>query len=159
MDDNSNPATAGSDAAIYAAAFDNAAINMGCAGTCAGYELAADLDLSGEWTPVGEYNTTFDGNGYVIRNLTVNVTGDHAGLFTELGSGSVVRGLGLPDANVRARASANLSTGALAGYSAGTITNVYATGIVRSDGTASYTGGLVGRNNGGHAITGSYAVG
>ncbi len=159
VDDNSNPATAGSDAAIYAAAFDNAAINMGCAGTCAGYELAADLDLSGEWTPVGEYNTTFDGNGYVIRNLTVNVTGDHAGLFTELGSGSVVRGLGLPDANVRARASANLSTGALAGYSAGTITNVYATGIVRSDGTASYTGGLVGRNNGGHAITGSYAVG
>ena len=57
--------------ADYAAAFPdrdtNSATLMGCpSGTCTGYELTADIDLSADyspWTTLGAYNATLDGNG------------------------------------------------------------------------------------------------
>ena len=48
------------------------------------YELTANIDLDGKaWTPIGTksdpFAGTFDGNGHIIKNLTL--TGDEAGLF------------------------------------------------------------------------------
>lgn len=53
----------------------------------------ADIDLSGiaNWTPIGVYGSgkyfegTYNGNGYVIRNLTINLPDDNAGFFGILG--------------------------------------------------------------------------
>ena len=53
-------------------------------------KLTADLDLGGEsWTPIGyrggyddaAFSGTFDGGGYVVSSLRVDVSGSHAGLF------------------------------------------------------------------------------
>ena len=77
----------------YAAAFPDAAANMGCPSLdCLGYELTADLDFdtngSGDadagddywnggrgWTPIGEgrgpYSAIFEGNGHTISNLYI----------------------------------------------------------------------------------------
>lgn len=70
------------------------------------YELTADIDLSGEknWTPIGGgvgtrgaysgnnvFTGTFDGNGHIISNLTIDQTGNSTddwqyGLFGMIGS-------------------------------------------------------------------------
>ena len=112
---------------------------------CTGYELIADLDFdenddgsitsadaaywdSGAgWLPIGDhgndasrdtYTGTFDGNGHTIANLYVDRGSyDLAGLFDGIGSGGVVRDLGLPGADVTGDANA----GALSGDSGGTV--------------------------------------
>jgi hypothetical protein len=73
--------------------------DTGCPKTgCNGYELVADLDFDtnhnnsvadetyNNWVPVGNspdaFTANFNGNGYVIRNLTINRPGDtNVGLF------------------------------------------------------------------------------
>ncbi len=73
--------------AAYSTAFPDAVPGMGCPGTCTGYELLNDVDLSGRaWNPIGggppvwddnlpdenRYNTVFEGNGHVIRNMRID---------------------------------------------------------------------------------------
>ncbi len=93
LDGNGPPA--GSLRSSYVAAFTNAIDDsMGCPGTCAGYELAADLDfdtngdgrmdIAGDdywnggkgWQPIGTdqdgYQAVFNGNGHTISNLYMN---------------------------------------------------------------------------------------
>lgn len=123
------------------------------------FVLAGDLDLSSisNWTPIGNatddsgnpsnpvkthyFKGTFDGNGYVISNLTANVNSsvysNNAGLFGNVAEGSEIKNLGLENANADGGA-----TGALVGeILGGNIINCYATGTI--SGTAA--GGLVGR--------------
>ena len=119
---------------------------------CIGYELTADLDLStdygsGEgWDPIGvfgdEFAAIFEGNGHTISNLLLDrSTGDEQGLFGSIGADGVVRNFGLPNVYL----SALNNVGAVAGYSEGRITSVYATGSVRGAGSMSDNiGGLVG---------------
>lgn len=67
------------------------------------YYLAADITLSGEWTPIaGEFAGTLDGRGHVIKNLIVGSSSSvsSAGLFVRLGSGAVVKNLGFENASV-----------------------------------------------------------
>ena len=54
--------------------------------TCEGYELMADVDLSGtDWAPIGIFEKVFDGNGHTIDNLTIDTDGLlNVGLFSEL---------------------------------------------------------------------------
>ena len=104
LDGNGDPAAA--NASSYAAAFPNritaAATRMGCpSGACAGYELTAFLnfDANGDgmvtstdpypnWTLIGgNYNSTFDGDGYTISNLLMNNSDSQAGLFRGLAAG------------------------------------------------------------------------
>lgn len=110
------------------------------------YELVDDIELEGEWEPLGDSNEqftgTFDGGGFTITGLEVN-HGQNAGLFgftdvVEIGN---VR---LEDVNV----DGGDLTGGLIGRAGdgfgggGEIYQVQVTGTVSG---GLYTGGIVGR--------------
>ncbi len=148
--------------ADYTGAFLNAAADMGCAATCTGYELTADLDFdtngsgtanAGDtyynggdgWAPIGSdssaatrYNAVFDGNGHTISNLFIsrNSTSD-LGLFGSSSATSAIRNVGLESANVTGQN----YTGALIGSAFGAVDFAYSTGSVNG---SDYVGGLVG---------------
>ncbi len=84
----------------YVTRFVDAATNMGCVGTCAGYELINDLDLraasagSAEgWVAIGSeaapFTAIFNGNGNVIANLSIDREADRQGLFGAVVGGTV----------------------------------------------------------------------
>jgi hypothetical protein len=98
--------------------------------------LSGDITLSGDWTPIKEFNGIFDGNGHSISGLS------EAGLF-----GSVVEG---QIKNLTVRASKIKGTdrvGVLAVSFSGSIENVIVTADTVDGGA--YTGGLVGYSSGG----------
>ena len=151
--------------AAYAAAFPDrhtaAATRMGCpGGVCAGYELTADLAFgaTSTWTPIGgTFTATFDGNGHTLSNLRVNVSSGHAGLFRELGGGTI-RDVGLINPAVTSTASGQ-NTGALVGRTGGgsnVITSYVLGGRVVMGATTTFVGGLVGYHGG--AIRASYST-
>jgi type II secretion system protein G len=124
------------------------------------YIVMANISLSGyvDWTPIGKniaspFTGTFNGNNYVISNLTINSNQDHKGLFGFISKTSKITNLGLENANINV-AGGNY-VGGLVGYNSTgcTIENCYATGKVTG---GSDTGGLVGRNYG--TITDCYAT-
>ncbi len=148
--------------ADYTGAFLNAASGMGCAATCLGYELTADLDFdtngSGTanlgdtywnggdgWAPIGSdssvstrYDAVFDGNGHTISNLFINRSSTNdVGLFGASSATSAIRNVGLESASV----TANSYTGALIGSAFGAVDFAYSTGSVNG---SDYVGGLVG---------------
>ena len=128
------------------------------------YILMNDIDLSSysNWDPIGEFDVdagtvegftgVLDGNGYVISNLLFNNSGNvpGSGLFIAIGNAAdmiydgEVRNLGLENVDITGIA----ITGALAGHSAGTISNCYVTGEVTSY-QPYYCGALVGQITGG----------
>jgi type II secretion system protein G len=123
------------------------------------YIVMKDLDLSGyeNWVPIGKeaspFTGTFDGNNYVIFNLTISPTpkGDFKGLFGYISETSEITNLGLENANIIGR----YRIGGLVGRNdGGTITNCYAAGNITGK---DYVGGLVGSNDG--TITNCYATG
>ena len=108
------------------------------------YELASDIDLSTmKWTPAGGYvgikgtisakeanvfSGTFDGNGHVIKGLTIDLDGTvsagkyaQVGLFSVIAGGSaddyaIVKNLIFTDVNIKTDFSSGYSTiGTLAG--------------------------------------------
>jgi hypothetical protein len=119
--------------------------NYGCPATgCVGYELTKDLDFdtSGDgvfnaadsfwdggagWLAIPEFNAVFDGNGYVIKNLTINrPTLNAQALFSQT-NGAQVRHLGIQ--NVYIYSGTYLS--ALIGRASNTKVNgVFVTGSV-----------------------------
>lgn len=110
------------------------------------YCLMADLDLSGYsdgsgWVPLGSYENSFtgkfNGNGHVIRNLTINRNRSGQGLFGAVGEQGRIICLKLEDVTITAEA----SIGGLAGYNYGTIMTCSAQGDVSG---TSYVGVLVG---------------
>ncbi len=156
------------------------------------YVLANNIDASGtvNWnanagfTPIAggnlEFAGTFNGQGHVISNLTINQSSTSyvVGLFGSVDSGGVIENLGLTAANV----SGGSDVGALAGANYGIVQTCYSTGSVTGNGVvgglvsynmamvqASYStcavngaggfcvGGLVGINN--SSIEGSYSTG
>lgn len=113
--------------------------------------LMADIDMSAytgtEYNIIGNeafpFEGTFNGNGYVIRNLTYSTSSevDYVGLFGCLKSASIGN-LGLE--NINLYVASGFCIGGLVGFDAGsTITNCYSTGTICSV-SASYVGGLVG---------------
>ena len=140
---------------IAAGAFPSPASGQ-CPGGCQGYELTADIDLSGyaNWNPIGgTFNTTFDGNGHSISGLTATVTGSHAGLFHQLGGSGVVRKVGVINPAIRVTSSDD--AGALVGrgdsgssihssyVSGGSITLTVTAENGNGGGLAGYTRGTV----------------
>jgi T5SS/PEP-CTERM-associated repeat protein len=110
------------------------------------YILGSDIDASATTTwnggagflPIDFYGV-FDGNGHNITGLTINTTGNEAGLFGQ--NTGIIRNIGVVDANI----TGNLFVGAVSATNDGTITNVYVTGsVVGVD-----AGGIVGWNTGG----------
>lgn len=123
--------------------------------TNAKIRLYANISLSAHyWTP-RTFNGEFDGNGYTISYLNVNVpTGNNAGLFGEC-SNANVHDLILYSANV----TGCKNSGALVGSTSGTttITNisvrsslVYANNNTSSSNTYHYAGGVVGYSGAGN---------
>ena len=178
LDGNGDPSSGG--ATAYNAAFpnreDRATGRMGCAATCAGYELLNDLDFDTDgddvadgayanWTPTGTYTSTFNGNGHTISNLNVNAaSGNRVGMFSRVIGGNI-SGVGLSNARVTAGA-LGVRLGALAGElaassgSGGTVTSCWSSGSVTATNTSAnriILGGLVGTAPSG-AVRASYSA-
>jgi hypothetical protein len=153
--------------------------------TTAGYgELASSTANQGKgWHPIigsggnPPFTGTFDGQGYEIRDLFINLPGiGYVGLFSIVGEGGLIEDVGVLNANVTSTAyigslvgvnlgtvsnsystgsvTGNISVGGLVGSNTGTVSNSYSTGNVTSDYGA---GGLVGANNG--TLSNSYSTG
>lgn len=113
------------------------------------FKLTKNIDLStssykDNWTPIGErsnapFRGNFDGNGFVISGLTIDLASNAVGLFGNTGIESAIRNVKLDNVNVTGLN----STGGLVGANKGLIANSYVTGQVNG---GDYTGGLVGYN-------------
>ncbi|WP_434658705.1 beta strand repeat-containing protein [Chromobacterium violaceum] len=109
----------------------------------ANYALATNIDASSisNFTPVA-FSGNFDGLNYAINNLTINASGNNAGLFSTTSGTATVQNLSLANASVTGHA----TVGALVGNNAGTIKNVTVSGTV--SGTNTEIGGVAGYNTG-----------
>ncbi|MDC7219006.1 MAG: GLUG motif-containing protein [Spirochaetales bacterium] len=117
------------------------------------YTLTNDIDLSSyDWEPIGSasfpFSGGFDGAGYSISNLTVDISTSSAGLFASI-SGTV-EDLFIEGANVSGRQ----NVGILSGWSYGEISDCAVSGTVIST-YGGNVGGLVGSNYG--TLSDSYA--
>lgn len=104
-----------------------------------------------------KFTGAFDGNGYVISNLTISApTKDYVGLFGYVDNFGQVKNLGVVDANINARNYLGGLVGANGdeSNSGGTITSCYASGSVSGE---DRIGGLVGINY--RRIESCYATG
>ncbi|MDZ4122192.1 MAG: chitobiase/beta-hexosaminidase C-terminal domain-containing protein, partial [Candidatus Cloacimonadaceae bacterium] len=101
------------------------------------------------WEPIGtetpdmslRFIGTYDGNGYLISNLTINRAGQHyIGLFGFLGVGGGVRNLGLTNVNI----SGGMQVGGLVGGTDQTwITNCFVQGSVNATAIAGLLAGSI----------------
>ncbi len=123
--------------------------------------LGADLDMKDlQYVPIASdgkaFNGKFDGCGYTISNLTIDVEGD-AGLFAKLGLGAEIKNLALTGATVKATG----STGAVAGsVVTGAVVKFDCVSVTDSTvtSTAGIAGGLMGSSNGATDVTVHCAV-
>ncbi|MBN2594931.1 MAG: hypothetical protein JXA81_15600 [Sedimentisphaerales bacterium] len=119
------------------------------------YKLTQDIDLSGiTWStpPIVIFDGTLDGAGFVISKLKIQGVVD-LGLFGSLGTGAVIRNLGITSADIIGEEYSEF-VGGLAGQNNGHIIDCSVdgyTGGVRYG----YIGGLVGYNNQQGTITDS----
>ncbi|MCL1859831.1 MAG: S-layer homology domain-containing protein [Oscillospiraceae bacterium] len=132
------------------------------------YHLTADIDLSGTpWVPIGDNSTnktdsrftgTFDGQGYVIYNMSV--TGNinrYAGLFGYT-DGARIKNVGMEETLINTNSGGSTGgysyAGGICGYNGGTISNCYNTGAISSFGEG---GGICGYSTG--SISNCYNIG
>ena len=129
--------------------------------------LTGDINLTGEWTPIGNYEQkytgTFDGNGHTITGLTIDQKEtSFLGLIGYLGSGGKVQNLTLENVNLNG----NWNVGGVVGYNNnGTVTACIASGSINGK---ERVGGIVGCNylgtvtacyNTSSTVNGSYLIG
>jgi uncharacterized repeat protein (TIGR02543 family) len=97
------------------------------------------------WQPIGEWGNfftgNFDGDGYAIIGLMINITTNNAGFFGNTGETSIIKNIYLIEVDI---AGGN-STGMIAAYNQGTIENVHVSGTL---GGNQDVGGLTGVNTG-----------
>ncbi|MCL1874513.1 MAG: hypothetical protein FWF85_10430, partial [Clostridiales bacterium] len=102
------------------------------------YVLMNDIDLAtwGEWEPIGDFSNPFrgdfDGQGYIIRNLTItNGTYQYIGLFGRA-IGTAVKNVGLEYTyiNISSPSFSSYYAGGICGYSIGSISNCHNTGDI-----------------------------
>ena len=119
--------------------------------------LAADITLTGEWTPIGTekqlYTGTFDGNDKTITGLTINQSGtDYVGLICHLGSDGTVKNLTLENVDITGQA----CVGSVVGWNDGTVAACTVSGNVMGPGDT--VGGVVGFNYYGSTLIACYAT-
>lgn len=120
------------------------AIPSGTANSGKTYILMNDIDLAGKnWTPIGVFNGTFDGNGHKIKNMTVQAYS--AGFIGGLNMGAIVKNVYFENANVSNLGinNTNFASGVIAATTPGStrIINCKVTGSVAG---GYYAGGLLG---------------
>lgn len=142
-------------------------VNGGERTLCA--KLTADIELSGEWTPIGtqtmvaeQYCGTFDGNFYTISGVSINANSVNQGLFGAINDATIknLRVEGNIDCGTK-----NYIGGIVGKIQTGTIENCSFSGSV----SGGYTGGITGYLNAAGVIikncyntasvTGTYAGG
>ncbi|NDP28083.1 MAG: T9SS type A sorting domain-containing protein [Flavobacterium sp.] len=102
------------------------------------YILDNNIDMTSESWNQFDFKGTLDGNGYSIKNLNINHSGDRGGLFNNI-TDATVKNLGLENLTVN---TPNAWTGGIAGNSSNAIiTKCFVTGTISSNG---FAGGLVG---------------
>ncbi|MDD2994267.1 MAG: GLUG motif-containing protein, partial [Pygmaiobacter sp.] len=132
------------------------------------YNLINDIDLTGfdsdtdatngNWAPIGNldnpFNGTFEGNGYAIKNMVINLSESNVGLFGYAAVGAAIHNVGVENCTVTGGG----STGGVVGYAGGAITKCYSTGSVSSTitSTSEKIGGVVGYAAG--AVTDCYTT-
>ncbi|MEA4974385.1 MAG: ZmpA/ZmpB/ZmpC family metallo-endopeptidase-related protein [Paludibacter sp.] len=110
------------------------------------YILGQDITLSSEWTPVGTDNApftgTFNGNGKVIKNLQINLSGsDRIGFFGHA-QNATIQNAGFENVNVVGRNDVGAIVGRLRGA---TVNQCYVTGYVEGN---DHVGAIVGGGDG-----------
>ena len=110
------------------------------------FVMTSDIDMSGvnDFIGIGDgknigsyFNGTFDGNGYAVKNLTINKPDENAvGLFGNA-AGTIVN-LGVENCDITGKG----YVGGLVGFDDAAITNCYVIGSVKGE---YCTGGLLGR--------------
>ncbi len=116
----------------------------------ANYVQIADIDLSSidNFVRIGadgsmtRFEGTYNGNGFVISNLTMNTDITDVALFAAIGTSGIIENIGLENINVRG----GNYVGGLVAINRGTVLNSYTLGIVES--TSYYASGLVAYNIG-----------
>ena len=120
-------------------------VNVGNTTACA--ELTDDIDVNGEWTPIGScgpYKGTFDGQGHTIIGLSFSSDesdSDPIGFFRGTETNSVIRNVGIVNSSFNGWQ----EVGGVCGSNFGTIENCYFTGTVSGN---YYVGGVCGSNYG-----------
>ena len=129
--------------------------------------LTGDITLTGEWTPIGNYDNrytgTFDGNGHTITGLTINQKEtSFLGLIGFLSSGGKVQNLTMKNVNL----TGYWNVGGVVGYNNnGIVTACTVSGSING---SENVGSVVGNNylgtvtacyNTSSTVNGSYLVG
>ena len=141
-------------------------VNGGETNLCA--KLTADINLNNQaWTPIGPYHSqfagTFDGNGYMIKGLSINVTSgwDNTGLFSTLNNAGTVKNLGV-NGTITASGDFYSNLGGIVGECNGRVESCYFAGRITrtsdNDGVCISTGGVAGITHSGTVIN-CYNVG
>jgi len=107
------------------------------------YKLDDNVMLSGSWTPISSFSGTFNGDYHTISGLSVSTNGD-IGLFERIGTGGVVKNLGLSGTVTSTSTFAGNYIGGLVGINDGNISNCSVT--VDVTGTSAMVGGIAGGN-------------
>lgn len=108
--------------------------------------LTTPAEAESNWSPIGDgdnhYNGTFDGNGKMISNLTINSSDQiYIGLFGYIGKDAEVKNVVLTDVDIKGYK----YVGGIAGYNVGSIENCGVSGTISS---LSRVGGIAGGNEG-----------
>lgn len=113
------------------------------------YRLMANINLaSSDWRILGgtdAFTGIFDGNGFVISNLTIgnrNSGATNVGFFASIASGGVVKNLSILNCEIRG----GDNSGIIAGQNAGNIENCNVSGKIISSGAKA--GGITAVNSG-----------
>lgn len=120
----------------------------------ANYSLLNNINLKGaNWTPLGEFKGTLDGQGYKIYNFTISTPTANMGFFTK--NSGTIKNIVFSDVAINNSYSDNSDTAVVAAINNGTISNVTLreTTLTRtgSGSNKNYditVGGVVGTNNG-----------
>ena len=102
-----------------------------------------DIDLEGAVLPTDNYNATFEGNGYTVKNFTVEKSGGtfipKCAIFDTLGETAVIRNVSFTGVtyqfnNISDRVQAiKVSALAVSANGAATVTNVKIVGVIDTD--------------------------
>lgn len=133
-------------------------------------KLTADIVVTETWTRIGAteakaYKDTFDGDGHTISGVShvynSNPNGNAAvmfcGLFGYIGSGAVVKNVGVIDSTFST--ADGYSVGGIAAYNYGTIENCYSTNnTIKAASSTGAAGGICGVNKAGGVVRYCYTA-
>lgn len=120
-------------------------VNGGIRYTNCYFSLAKDIELSGEWEPIGTkdnpFSGNFNGNGYTIRNVIMGQSNEYGGLF------GYVTDAYIENIMVEGSMFGDKAVGSITGFATGqtVIRNCASTASLKSNG---FIGGIAGMNEG-----------